>query len=389
MKKILFYLPFLAYFTSVAQIETIPFEEHGLMYIKVKVNNYNAPLDFIFDTGASTAVLNTRVAEKLNISSDYQQSARGVNGTKVYDIATGQKVSLNDIKITDVNLVLVDLIKLEEKTGRNIDGIIGFDILRRYITEFDFGKMEINLYSFKDRIEKINTFKKLPFRFNGPPIPVVDLTFKMVDNTNVSGSFLFDSGASLTALFNTPFAKRKNLKNKIGKSITLISRGLNESSSNTYGSALELEIGNFVFENFPIELAQSSKGVSGSRNFDGILGAEIIHRFDMVLNYKTKTIYLKPNSKFTKAFKFPMCGMSLSLVNNKIVVDEIIEDSPDYESGIRIGDELISINGYKGNDLKKWKSILKEEDQKEIQIQLKRKSSNTIKQVSFKLRKMI
>ncbi len=371
-----------------AQVATIPFEENELVFIKVKVNDVKESLHFVFDTGASTAVLDSNIAKKLGIQSNYSQSTRGANGSEVYEIATNQTLSIENIKFQNINLVLVDLKELSQRSGTRLDGIIGYDVLRKFITQFNFKTKTISLHQTNQGIEDLNTYSQLPLQFKGGPIPQVDVSFVLNDGSKEKGSFLFDSGANLTIAFNTPFAKRKKLKSKAGKTITAKARGLTKISSFTKGSAQKLSVKNFNFFDLPIDISETKTGVSGSSAYDGILGAKIINRFDMVLDYQNKIWYFKPNATFKDSFDFPLSGLSIKLVGQKVMVSHVIENSEAFEKGIREGDELLSVNNYDGKELNVWRNHLRK-DQQKVSLKIKKKATEKEKEIVILLKRLL
>ncbi|WP_103072472.1 aspartyl protease family protein [Aquimarina sediminis] len=385
MKKLVIILVSFITLACFAQVETIPFEEDDLLFIKVKVNEGDE-LNFVFDTGASLVVLDSLVAKRMGIKSDYSQNAQGANGIQSYKIALNQKVGLGKIDLIS-NMVLVNLKPLSQKSGRNIDGIIGYDILKDFVTQFNFEEKNIKLYTKEDQIVDLSTYTKIPMKFDGTPIPQIDLKFTMLDGTQKTGNFLFDSGANLTVLFNTPYAEKHDLQNRLDKTIKAKARGLNKSTAFTRGSIKKIQFDNFEFLDLPIDIAKNKAGVSASEAYSGILGAKIINRFDMVLDYKRKLFYFKPNSGYKKPFVFPMSGLGIALIEGKVTVSYVIESSEAYKKGIREGDELLSINDYHGNDLKLWRTYF-EEDQKEVSLKIRNRLGD-INTVTILLKRLI
>lgn len=65
----------------------------------------------------------------------------GAGGTKSYDIILNQTLSLEkNIEIKNTHLVLTDLTKLKDKLEKNFDGIIGYSLLKKYVTKIDYEK---------------------------------------------------------------------------------------------------------------------------------------------------------------------------------------------------------------------------------------------------------
>jgi C-terminal processing protease CtpA/Prc len=132
-------------------------------------------------------------------------------------------------------------------------------------------------------------------------------------------------------------------------------------------------------------IAHDKDGVSSYENYLGILGAKVISRFNLVLDYSTSTLYLKPNNTYSKPFEFPLSGIKLKKVEDNIIIDRIEKTSTAYKKGIRKGDKLISVNKNSSRNITAYRELLKKEgdkiyltiinhkgETKKIEIQLKR-----------------
>lgn len=348
--------------TSLAnsQVASIPFEKEGLVYIPVSVPGEETPLQFVFDTGASTAVMDKAVATRLGITADTKQYASGASGSQEYEIAVNRTLEIGNMNFDHLHLVLVDLQELSNRSGIPIDGIIGADIMNRFVTQFDFAEKQIHLYNTVKDITRTNGYIPHKVDLSGPiPMVTMDCVFK--DGTRLSGDFLFDSGANLSILFNTPYAKKHQLITKFDKTIEITSRGLTATSTSTKGMLQGVSLLGNDFRDLPVSIAQAEYGVSSQEGFAGILGAAIINRFDMILDYKKKTLYLKPNLHYQEAFEVPMVGFTIKKVDQKIVIGDVIKDTDAAQKGIAQGDELLSINSVSAATLKAYREILKQE----------------------------
>ncbi len=385
MKKIFFlFLTFQSLFSS-GQIATIPFIEEGLVFIKVKVNDHDKSLHFVFDTGASAAVLDAGIAKDLGISSSYSSYVQGASGSENYKIATEQKIVVGSLELM-TNLVLVDLQALNNRSDIPVDGIIGYDILSQFVTEFDFEKDEILLYKNTTDINHITDFKKYKMTLNGP-IPQVELNVTLKNGKQLKGNFLFDSGANLTILFNTPFAKKHKLSDKINKTYSYKSQGLTSTSGNIGGTVTAIDLFDFSFGEIPISLSQATAGVTSSSGYAGILGADIINRFNMVLDYGNRRFYFKSNAAFHNPFDYPLTGFSLEKKEDIIIISQISEKSDAYGNGVRPGDQVKAINGQSYITLEAYRTILKKEGQSVI-LQLVSPDGQT-KEITIELKRLI
>lgn len=151
----------------------------------------------------------------MSLKANYKQDVSGAGGTKSYDIILNQTLSLEkNIEIKNTHLVLTDLTKLKDKLEKNFDGIIGYSLLKKYVTKIDYEKQKILLFN---KINEVDTsqFKSIKIELdNGIPIPQFDISIGLINGETHSGKILFDSGAGLTLLINTPYNQKYKLNQK-------------------------------------------------------------------------------------------------------------------------------------------------------------------------------
>lgn len=384
---IIYFLVFISIFSLNAQIATIPFElKDGLIFLKVNINDNTEASTFIFDTGATTDLLDSTTANKLGLKSNHKQDASGAGGKKSYNFILNQKLTLqNKIEIDSTHLLLTDLTKLNDRLEGKFDGIIGYSLLKKYITKIDYENKRILLYN---KIENVNItgYKAVNFKFeNGISIPQFDISVTLRNGESYTGKILFDTGAGLTLLINTPYNEENKLSEKAGKSLVSKSENLHGESISEDIAIKSMNIGGYNLSEMSVSIAHDKDGVSSYENYLGLLGGEVISRFNIILDYSTSILYLKPNENFTNPFEFPVSGIKLKKENGSVIIKTIEKTSLAYEKGIRKGDKLISVNNDSSGDIIAFKELLKKEgnnisltvinskgETKKIKIQLKR-----------------
>ncbi len=363
---LVFILLALFHTVSYSQI-VLPFELYDSKSILIKLPALNGKdsLTFFFDTGASTILLDNQIAEKFHIKADLQQEVPGASGSKMYRYATDQKFFLNQSTTIDhVNFVLDDLSRLNATHGRKFDGIIGNDILSRYLTVVNITKRQILLYPFKTVLDTTN-YKTIDFVFgNGIPIPRFSIDVQLLNGETLSGDILFDSGAGLTLLFNTPFQQKNNLLAKVGKTVLSTQNNLSNKSATTLAAVASVSIGPYTFKGkLPVSISSDQAGVSSYSGYLGILGSQIINRFDFILDYASKKLYLKPNFLYQQDFTTAVPPFKIILQGGKVMIDDIIGQSAAYRCGLRKGQVILSINKVKSADLQVYRQMLLNENE--------------------------
>lgn len=117
----------------------------------------------------------------------------------------------------------------------------------------------------------------------------------------------FDSGAGLSLLLNTPFAQANHLPKTESKKLTSYSQNLSKKSESVDFLVQEIQLGTFSFKQIEISASNDQAGVSAFPNYLGILGAEIINRFNWVFDYENQKLYMKPNANFNKKISARTC----------------------------------------------------------------------------------
>jgi predicted aspartyl protease len=332
------------------KVTEIPFELVG-EYIMVPVTIQDTRLSFVFDTGATSTVLDSTTAVALKITPQNQTTAQGASGSSNYQLSKIASVNIHDVELKNLTAIHVSLLSLSRSLGSKIDGIIGNDVLLNRVTEINYDTRMIRLLRSVDE-SSISSPRKLPFTFvNFIPIPAIDLSFTLTNGKQFSEKFLVDTGAGLTMILNTPFIEQNDLYHQVGKTITSTSKDLTSKTVNQKALFQHVQIDEFIFSEVPVTLSGAKKGVNGLPGLGGILGNEILKQFNMVLDYPNQIIYLKKNQMFGMPFYYPMAGFKLESMNDRLIVSEVNEKTPAAENGILIGYELIQIDDYTGKDM--------------------------------------
>ncbi len=349
-------------------IGEIPFtlNKNGTMMIQLSINHEKIS-NFILDTGASVTILDDDIAEFLKLKmQDKEFNSIGASGvSKSRNRTTGQQISITEkVQLKDIPISVTDLSHLGE-----VNGITGFDLFRNYVSKIDFDKQKITFYKKKGRPD---TEGYLAVNFvETYCTPEVDISFTLKNGEVFSGKALFDTGNTASPLIvNSPYKSQQNLLSKFESLVTLESRGINSESQSVQGVIKSLKIGDFELGEMPISLSNTKEGVLSWEGYLGLLGLNYISKFNFIIDYHRKYIYLKPNSSFSTPFEFPLSGIKLKEKGNEIFIKSISKPSAAYEQGLRKGQKLISINGIKRESIDFYRQLLKNEG-KEAKIIVK------------------
>lgn len=289
--------------SALAQVAQFPFEiKNNHMIIKAKMNQGD-PLSFVFDTGATGTIIDSLAGEKSGISQNDRKKVE-VNeyaGSKEYTMAVNQKINLAG-KI-DVDIAEIIMMKLDQPVapGGNYDGIIGFDVLDKYTTRFDFEQHKISLYAGINAVDTTG-YTGIPFEFSkGIMIPRFPISIQVDNGETFTGKVMFDSGAASTLFVSAPFKNFHNLSAKIGKTISVKGKGVNMETQDEKALIRSMSFKGFKFGTMVIGLSEND-AAAPKDGYLGLIGLEIIRRFHVIIDYAHKKIYLKPNRFYNEPF---------------------------------------------------------------------------------------
>lgn len=366
MKKTtsLFTILFIAFVAhSQNPITSIPFELFGdHILIKVSIDDSEA-LDFIFDTGSGFTVVDKDVMQKLGIEG---KSVNISEATYDWELIKHNTIAINNFLMEDnIKVFATEFDHLEISLGKDIDGIVGYDLLVHHAVHVDFDTKKIDIYELGEAPERGDI---IPFAFD-TSIPVIDGKVVLNNNEPHDGSFYFITGAAATLDFNSPYAAEHDIINKTGKHYSYLVKGLSTYETPHYeGHVLSFSFGKQKIEDLPIGISTAKSGIQASKGISGIIGSQIIRMYNFTIDYGAKKIYLEKDKTYTANFKVNCSGFDVQLANDKktVLIHEVFENSPASEAGIKINDELIKINGKTMDqvNLQDVKKLLKIEGEK-------------------------
>ncbi|WP_316808072.1 aspartyl protease family protein [Pedobacter agri] len=330
--------------------KTSIFRSSSLMFVDVKIKGSNDIYHFLFDSGAGATSLSEVLANKLGLK---------VN-QKAIDIKTAGKggqfktidtleLSVAGIKIRGNQLVVADLSGLQKVIGRQIDGIIGFDMLKDYQVAIDLDNNEMSIYNFGYFENELN---KVPIKLTNN-IPKIEVNLK-VDGLDYKTRMLFDTGAG-GAISGNYFLNAytngldEKLKNKMASASMDLSGNVSKSEMGTI-DAITLAGSTLKNPALSLDLPKEQSPYGFDRH--GLLGMSLLGKFNFRFNYNLGYIQMSPNKSFSVPM-IPLYALGLGFEQNgsKFIAKHVDEKGLAYKAGLRAGDELISINQINPNSV--------------------------------------
>lgn len=350
--RTLLILAFFIAFKSFAQqpVASTSFEQYGdHIIIQLSVDDSD-PLDFIFDTGAGLTVIDLDVAKDLNLIFDHNELAKAAQGEIKSLAIKHNKIELNKyILESDIKLNAASLKHLEISIGRDIDGIIGYDLAHHHIVRLDNDNMKLEIY--EDDYPKNGDVIKFKSHMG---IPTIKGSIRLNNEEELKGTFFVNTGAGTTLDFNTPFANKHDIIHKTGKHYSYLVKDISNNETLHYeGRVKTLSFDGFDFNELPVGISQVSQGIQANGHVSGIIGNKLLRKFNILFDYPKGKLYFEKSQYFDDEVSVNCSGMDIQMNEDMsaVLIHQIIADSPTSDLGISVNDELVSINGKKAMDL--------------------------------------
>jgi len=151
-----------------------------------------------------------------------------------------------------------------------------------------------------------------------------------------------------------------------------------------------LQLGRWRIDRPVTVFARAGSGAFASAESQGNIGAAILEKFKLILDYARMRIILEPNARLAEPVEYNRSGLSLVSSGpdyRTIQVRAVAAHSPAAEAGVRVGDRLVEIDGYHAGDrtLSQIRTLLAEAQRCVLTIQ----RGNTRLKRTLVLRRMV
>jgi|SRR5439155_12455804 len=351
----------------------------GVVLLQGQLVGYPDTLNFILDTGSGGISLDSTTARYLKlkpIPSD--RTIRGIAGIRMVSFVNNQKLKLGTLTVDSLDFHINNYDILTAVYGERIDGIIGFSVLRRFIFKIDYDSSKIDIYS-KGTLK----YPRGGFLFR-PLIATLPIQAARVkDSRTIQTRFLYDIGAGLCMMLSKDFIEDSALLYKKRKLFFKEAEGLGGKIDMQMTVIKEVKMGPYRFRNVPVYIFKDEYNVTSYPFLGGLIGNDILRRFNCILNYDKRDFYLTPNSHYLEPFDYSYSGIELYFINGEITVGDVADGSPAAASGLREGDAVVAINKVFSQNITQLKLALQNTNEK-IKMIVRRKGELMV--FEFKVR---
>jgi hypothetical protein len=319
--------------------------------VKSRINDSDKEYTFILDTYAPCMVRESLLQiiplDTLDLT---EQMGKQLEGSMMKPLFPKYRtIRLGDVVFKDIGAMVMR----EDEDNPFVqvleNGLIGANLLKCCIWQFDFQEMKIVITDKIDKLDHLIDAIRVPFKpisvQQSPNIQVTlndEETIEVQFDTGNKG-FLTLSSASLLAQVDS------------GNAVALHRRSISpvkkpDTDIETYHLAKlkSLKIGEKTFNDLPVGVYRVDDEKNATR---GNIGIEFMKHFIVTIDWPENQIYLTPIEGREMKHNIQTFGLTYGCFDGAVRVASIYGGSDAEKKGIKIGDPVIEINGQRVDDL--------------------------------------
>lgn len=302
---------------------------------------------FLFDTGAGNLYLDTLFYNEGNfVYKDLLKYQIEGLGNSYQDIIIINDTVKFNFSGYDYATSFVPVMNLKPVGGDIIDGLLGNEFFSNNVLEINYADEYIKIHETIDSID-ISDYTKLPITPYDNSF-LVPLKLKINEDVTLEGYFLVDA-ASPSSSLTTEIAVEADLDAKITKKIQFYNAygGVGGETGGYDFIADSITIAMYCLKDVVFGYSTDTAGLLSESDYLGILGSNILDRFDLLIDYTNQELYFKPGKLFEEPFVFNRLGFGYVDRYETMkgwIITGLYRGSPAEKLGLRPDDKIIKVN---------------------------------------------
>ena len=274
--------------------DTVPFEigMDKRIYVRTYINgNLKKPYRFLVDTGASGIVLNAALPEVM-ATAKFTKSVtnQGPTSTEVIPATSGkQKMQIGHSEVSGLTFIAIPY------PPQAWDGVLGLAYLRCFDVLVNYDRKEMYLYKQGTAPKAKGHCVDFVYKANVPIIPV-SVTIKGKEHRLMVE---LDSGSDRVLDINTPYVNAHKLRGTLPVFAISSISGTSATQGNLENVCFDYaNIGNVSFPLLPGAFSTLTTGLQATKEFDGVIGNNLLQRFNQQWDFVNNKLYLTVNNRY-------------------------------------------------------------------------------------------
>lgn len=268
------------------------------MEVEVFVNNDSVPFNFVLDTGASAVFANSRNERLMKLLNfcDTDTVDQAFSNAIIKKTAFDNMISIGNLVADSIQIHSADDI------STTYDGIIGISLLYNYRFAI-LADAKMLVFCNDDEPLSLPRALELPLtEWQGVYATTIEMT---ADTLSCQGTFMLDTGYGGTIAITSQFSDKYELGSKFKQVGTLKSTDAAGFEGETYLVTVpRTYFGGESLPLLPCQLDKDSSHTEYAKFLDGLIGYDILKRYNTIWDFKNSKLYIASNLDFFSPFTF-------------------------------------------------------------------------------------
>ena len=324
-----------------AHAVTLPFDlRNNHIYANVAIDG-KGPYYCVFDTGGLNLVT-PATAKALGLKVEGHLEGRGAGeATMDFGFTHVDRIDVGGATIDNQLFTVFDLDALYPAGGIRMQGMVGYETFRRFVTRIDYGGKTVTLIDPKF-FDPRDAGTPVHIAFNGNAV-VVEGSYD-----GIPGKFQIDTGSRSALTLDGPFVAANHIGEHAAKVVEAVDGwGVGGASHSRVMRGGPLKIGSIEAAEHPVVgMGIDKKGALADPTISGNIGGGILKRFVVTFDYANNVMYLKPvTGTVSDLDSYDRAGSWFNIDSDGFKVIDVTRGGPAEAAGLKVGDVIVAVDG--------------------------------------------
>jgi hypothetical protein len=255
----------------------------GMIFVPVRING-SKPLSFVLDSGSTRMLIDRALAIDMGLKASGAGSLQGAGAGRIpIEFIRDVSLGLPGVEDGGYELSTADLKPLEASLGVKVDGILGYELFRRFVITIDYEHKTLRFTS-PGAFSPSQSAQALPIELRDKwPFVKAELAFP--GSFTIQDTFLVDSGSSDAVDHPIVMKLQSRVSGESGV-------GLGASVQGATARATSFRLGRYTLDGPIVSCCGATDATSK------LIGSEVLRHFTITFDYPSSRIFVTPNSDF-------------------------------------------------------------------------------------------
>ena len=332
----------------------LPLEVLASRHIYTEGKVAGRPTPILIDSGAGLSVLSRAFATAAGLKAEGRIAVSGAGGKTTGQVVSGLTFELGGMKLRGVVALVLDLRAIERRLGRKIPVIVGRGLFENAVVEIDYDSETLTCHP-PDTFRYTGEGHAARLRTHGQGLKLVECQVEDLP----PAWFQLDTGSGNTLDIFAAYTEKHDLLSKRTPQSKRLDGGVGGFAAAPVASLRTFRFADYPLGNMPTSFPNPKSGTFATRRFAGNLGAGVLSRFHVWIDFGRDQIHVEPGANIDAEFSRDRLGMHTTADGEELEVVYLSPGSPAEAAGLEKGTRLVGINEHRPKSAKALRDLLR------------------------------